>query len=64
MAKSYRECAFVAGVLCSHRRSKKFSINKYCLSCPKYEQFMRSMDAEDEKVMDEIDKIRSGKIPY
>jgi len=59
MAKKYRSCAFIEGLMCSHRRSEKFSVGKYCFSCPHYERFMREMDAEDERVMAEIDRERA-----
>jgi len=59
MVKSYRLCVFLNDVMCSHRRSKSFSVGKYCLKCPHYEEFMREMDAEDERVMDEIDRERA-----
>jgi hypothetical protein len=29
-----------------------------CFSCPHYERFLRMMDEEDEKEMDEIDRLR------
>ena len=60
---SYRSCLFLVGLLCSHRRSKRVSMNdsylvaKYCVTCPHYIQFMREMDAEDEREMAEIDRI-------
>jgi hypothetical protein len=57
MAKKHRSCVFLEGLMCSHRRSKRFSIAKYCFSCPHYLKFMREMDAEDEREMAEIDEI-------
>jgi len=62
---SYRACLFVEGVMCSHRRSKRVSMNrsylvaKFCVECSHYEQFMREMEAEDEEVMAEIDRERA-----
>ena len=51
-------CAFWADVLCSFRKSAKFDVMARCLECPEYKRFEREMDAEDERVMDEIDEIR------
>ena len=56
---SCRSCLFVEGVMCSHRRSKRFSVAKFCLECPIYLRFMREMEAEDEKVMVEIDREKA-----
>jgi len=51
-------CAFLLNVLCSFRRTEKFGIMDRCLKCCHYERFLRMMDEEDEKVMDEIDRMR------
>ena len=51
-------CLFVLDVLCSCRRYDKLGIMGRCLKCPHYERFLREMDKEDQKVMDEIDEIR------
>jgi hypothetical protein len=36
-----------------------YLVAKYCVTCPHYIQFMREMDAEDERVMAEIDRERA-----
>jgi hypothetical protein len=36
--------------------SDSYLVAKYCVKCPRYEQFMRKMDEEDEEVMAEIDR--------
>jgi len=57
-------CLFYADVVCPHRNSeakrKRFSMAKFCvgLKCKHFVRFEREMDAEDERVMDEIDAIR------
>lgn len=59
MVKGYRLCVFSNVVVCSHCRGKSFSVGKYCFKCCYYEKFMHEMDAEDERVMDEIDRERA-----
>ena len=51
-------CVFLDDVLCSYRKSEKFTVMGRCLKCRYYERFMREMAEEDAKVMDEIDEIR------
>jgi len=62
---SYRSCLFLDDVLCSHRRSKRFSdsylVAKYCVKCPHYEQFNRLMDEEDAREGAEVEEFfRTG----
>ena len=56
-------CAFLPDVFCSFRKSEKFALMDRCLKCPHYKRFEREMDEEDEKVMDEIEKIRKFGYP-
>ena len=51
-------CVFLDDVLCSYRKSEKFAIMNRCWKCRYYERFLRVMDEEDAKVMDEIDRMR------
>ena len=51
-------CLFLADVLCSYRKSEKFTVMNRCLKCRHYRRFTREMAEEDERVMDEIDAIR------
>jgi len=53
-------CVFFDDVLCSFRKSKKFVVMGRCFKCSHYLRFLRVMADEDEKVMDEIDRIRRG----
>lgn len=54
-------CIFWDDVLCSFRRDTKDKIMDKCLNCCEYARFLRDMDAEDKKVMDQIDEIhRTG----
>ena len=61
-AKSKRRkllsCMFLDDVLCSFRKSEKSGIMNRCLKCPHHRRFNQEMLEEDERVMDEIDKIR------
>ena len=56
-------CMFLDDVLCSFRKSEKFGIMNRCLKCRHYRRFMQEMAEEDERVMDEIDKIRKYGYP-
>lgn len=51
-------CLFLPDILCSFRKTEKFGIMDRCLRCRYYEEFLQIMAEEDEKVMDEIDKMR------
>jgi hypothetical protein len=51
-------CVFLPDVLCSYRKDAKFGVMARCFECRHYRRFMREMDEEDAKVMDEIDEIR------
>ena len=52
-------CFFDVDVLCFHRKTESFGVMDRCLKCRHYEKFLRVMAEEDEKVMDEIDEMRS-----
>ena len=56
-------CMFFSDILCSFRKSEKFGVMDRCLKCPHYFRFLREMEEEDERVMDEIDKIRKYGYP-
>ena len=56
--KNLLSCLFWLDVLCSFRKYEKFGIMDRCLDCVHYKRFLREMDKEDQKVMDEIDEIR------
>jgi hypothetical protein len=51
-------CFFSNDVVCSWRKSDKFGVMDRCLKCKHYQEFLRVMDEEDQKVMDEIDRMR------
>jgi len=54
-------CLFLLDVLCSYVKSEKaVGVMDRCLKCPHYLRFLEEMAAEDEKVMDEIDRWRRG----
>lgn len=52
-------CVLWNDVLCSYRKTEEFGIMNRCLDCPQYKRFEAYMDAEDERVMDEIDRERA-----
>jgi len=56
-------CVFWSDVLCSFRKSEQFAIMERCLRCPHLARFEREMGEEDEREMDEIDKIRKYGYP-
>jgi hypothetical protein len=62
--KKLLSCVFFDDVLCSFRKSEKSGIMNRCLKCAHYKRFMREMDEEDARVMDEIDKIRKYGYDY
>ena len=54
-------CLFLLDVLCSFRKSGKvFGVMDRCLKCPHYLRFLDEMAEEDEKVMDEIERMQRG----
>lgn len=48
------KCVFWDDVLCSFRKSEKFTVMNRCFSCPHYLRFMREMDDEDRRLDDEV----------
>ena len=57
-------CLFMPDVLCSFVKSERATgVMDRCLKCRHYEEFLRIMAEEDEKVMDEIDRMREYE-PY
>lgn len=59
--KKLFSCFFLADVLCSFRKDERFNVMERCFKCPHYRRFMSEMQEEDDKVMDEIDRIRREK---
>lgn len=58
MSSKPLSCLFMPKVFCSFRKSTGFHMMHRCLKCRHYREFMREMAEEDEKVMDEIDRMR------
>ena len=56
-------CFFLDDVLCSFRKTDACGVMDRCLKCPHYERFNREMQEQDERVMDEIDRIRKFGYP-
>jgi hypothetical protein len=50
---------FYEDVVCPYPKiAKEKRVGSVCPNCSHYERFMREMDAEDERIMDEIDRER------
>jgi len=59
MSSKRLSCLFLLGVFCSFRKSEKvFGIMDRCLRCKHYLEFLKEMEEEDKKIMDEIDEMR------
>lgn len=63
MQVKFLSCIFFDDVLCSFRKSEKLGVMDRCLKCEYYRRFMREMDEEEERVWDEIDRIRKYGYP-
>jgi len=61
--KKLFSCFFLLDVLCSFRKGERFGVMNRCFKCPHYRRFMREMEEEDVRVMDEIDRIRKYGYP-
>jgi hypothetical protein len=61
LMESWR-CSFFDDVFCRYSKiPKEDRVGSVCLRCEDYARFVREMDEEDERVMDEIDEIwRTG----
>ena len=57
------QCFFDVDVFCSFRRYENMHIMSRCFSCSHYRRVMCEMEEEDERVMDEIDRIRKYGYP-
>ena len=52
-------CLFMPNIFCSYVLSEKsVGVMDRCMSCRHYEEFLRLMDAEDMKVMSEINEVQ------
>jgi len=51
-------CLFLDGVFCSFRKNDKVTMMDRCFTCAHYQRFIREMEEEDQRVMDQIDRIR------
>jgi len=59
MSPKLLSCLFLPDIFCSHVKSEKSrGLMDRCLKCRYYEEFLNIMAEEDEKVMDEIDRMR------
>jgi len=56
-------CVLFDKVLCSFRVNDEDYFMHRCYRCREYERFMREMQKEDERVMQEIDNIRKYGYP-
>lgn len=54
-------CSFWNDVFCRFKKREGFGFLHVCFTCDHYARFMREMDEEDERMMNEIDEIhRTG----
>lgn len=51
-------CLFLSDVLCSHVKGQRSGVMDRCMKCRHYQRFLSIMDEKDQKIMDEIDRIR------
>ena len=51
-------CIFLTDVSCLYRKDDNFRLMDRCLKCRHYRRFMHEMAEDDERSMDEIDRIR------
>ena len=56
--KKLLSCVWLDDVLCSFRKSEKVKIMNRCWKCEQYKRFLREMEEEDERDMEEIDFIQ------
>jgi demethoxyubiquinone hydroxylase (CLK1/Coq7/Cat5 family) len=52
------QCSFSNDALCSSKKCAGFVFMGRCLKCRHYRRFMREMEEDDERLMDEIDRMR------
>ena len=57
-------CVFSSDVSCSFRKSEKFGIMNRCLRCPHYKKWEKTMDEEDERITDKVERIRENPEAY
>jgi len=50
-------CVFLDDVLCSYRKTEKVKVMNRCWKCEHYKRFLREMEEEDARDMEEIDFI-------
>jgi len=51
-------CEFLDGVFCSYRKSEKFgAIIHRCLKCRHYLEFVRELEAEEDRFFEELDRL-------
>lgn len=57
--KELLRCLFWLNIWCAFRKSKAITgVMDRCMKCKHYLEFLKVMDEEDAKVMDEIDEMR------
>jgi hypothetical protein len=53
-------CIFWDDVTCKYRKSETVTMMVRCWSCREFKRFVREMDKADARIMDQIEKERSG----
>lgn len=58
-------CSFWDDVLCSYKKNEdEFAVLGRCHGCEHYKRFMREMEEEDERIMNEIDETLKNPEAY
>lgn len=58
-------CFYLDKVTCPHPEREKFrSLDYRCFRCHYFKEWEKTMDEEDERVMEEIDRIRESPEAY
>lgn len=64
MEAKFLPCIFLDGVSCAYRKdANDFRVMARCASCTYYLRFLREMEEEDAKLMEEIDQIHKFGYP-
>jgi hypothetical protein len=58
-------CLYLNKVLCPHPKREKFRPLDYrCFQCHRFKEWEKVMEEEDERIMNEIDRIRENPEAY
>lgn len=58
-------CLYLDNLVCPHPKREKFrSLDYRCFRCRYFKEWEKTMDDEDERVLNEIDRIRKNSEAY